>query len=149
VSGFRLRECVDLRWSGIDWGNLTISVIGKGDKADVQPFTPDIRDFLWELRGQHPEKVFTYVAAQTRPERRIIAGQRYPITYEGLSTAWRRAKLHAKFVDYRFHDNRAARRRFSDASSRALHRICEFKITPGPARQSAKRSLRTGLCTAQ
>jgi len=106
VSGFRLRECVNLRWTDIDWGNLTISVVGKGDKTNVQPITPDIRDFLWQLRGQHPEKVFTYVAEQTRPQQGRVAGQRYPITYYGLSTAWRRAKLDAKLIDYRFHDNR-------------------------------------------
>lgn len=106
VSGFRLRECVNLRWTDIDWGNLTISVVGKGDKTNVQPITPDIRDFLWQLRGQHPEKVFTYVAEQTRPQQGRVAGQRYPITYYGLSTAWRRAKLGAKLIDYRFHDNR-------------------------------------------
>jgi integrase len=106
VSGFRKRECVNLRWSDIDWGNLTISVVGKGDKADVQPISPDIRDFLWELRGQHPEFVFTFVAEQTRPQQKRVAGQRYPITYSGLSTEWRRAKLDAKLIDYRFHDNR-------------------------------------------
>lgn len=106
VSGFRKDECVNLRWSDIDWGNLTISVVGKGDKADVQPISPDIRDFLWELRGQHPECVFTFVAEQTRPQQKRVAGERYPITYSGLSTAWRRAKLDAKLMDYRFHDNR-------------------------------------------
>jgi integrase len=34
VSGFRLRECVNLRWTDIDWGNLTISVVGKGDNTN-------------------------------------------------------------------------------------------------------------------
>jgi integrase len=106
VSGFRLHECVNLRWADIDWGNLTIAVVGKGEKADVQPITPDIRDFLWLWRGQHPEKVFTYVAEQNRPQQGRVAGQRYPVTYYGLSTAWRRAKLGAKLIDYRFHDNR-------------------------------------------
>ena len=106
VSGFRLSECVNLRWTDIDWGNLTIAVVGKGDKADVQPISPDIRDFLWQLRGQHPENVFAFVAEQTRPQQGRVAGQRYPITYSGLSTAWRRAKLGAKLIDYRFHDNR-------------------------------------------
>ena len=106
VSGFRLRECVNLRWTDIDWGNLTISVVGKGDKTNVQPIETDVRDFLWQLRGQHPEKVFTFVAEQTRPQQGRVAGQRYPITYSGLSTAWRRAKPKAKLIDYRFHDNR-------------------------------------------
>jgi integrase len=97
---------VNLRWTDIDWGNLTISVVGKGDKTNVQPIETDVRDFLWQLRGQHPEKVFTFVAEQTRPQQGRVAGQRYPITYSGLSTAWRRAKPNAKLIDYRFHDNR-------------------------------------------
>lgn len=106
VSGFRMSECVDLEWDDIGWGSLNISVIGKGDKPDVLPMATDIRDFLWQLRGQHPVKVFTYVAEQDRPKDGRVAGRRYPITYQGLKTAWRRAKLSAKLIDYRFHDNR-------------------------------------------
>jgi integrase len=106
VTGFRLGECVNLTWSDIDFGDLSISVVGKGDKKDVVPITPDVRDFLWDLRGHHPDKVFTYVAQRDLPKRKLVKGKRYPITREGLKTRWRRAKVSAKLVDYRFHDNR-------------------------------------------
>lgn len=153
VSGFRLSECVNLRWTDIDWGNLTIAVVGKGDKADVQPIAADVRDFLWQLRGQHPEKVFTYVAEQTRPQQGRVAGQRYPITYYGLSTAWRRAKLDAKLIDYRFHDNRhTAATRFLRATGNL--KLCQMFLrhediaTTMKYAHATNEDLRTALNTA-
>jgi integrase len=120
VTGFRLGECVNLTWSDIDFGDLSISVVGKGDKKGVVPITPDVRDFLWDLRGHHPDKVFTYVAQRDLPQRKIVKGERYPVTREGLKTRWRRAKVGAKLVDYRFHDNRhTAATRFLRATGNA------------------------------
>jgi integrase len=105
-TGFRLGECVGLKWDDVDFGDLTIKVVGKGDKFNTVPISKDVRDFLWDLRGHHSHSVFTYVALRNLPQRKFVKGQRYPITYSGLSTAWRRAKLSAALIDYRFHDNR-------------------------------------------
>jgi integrase len=109
-SGCRLCETVPgtefpgLRWSDIDWSGRKITVLGKGRILGTIPISPGIREVLFPLQDNHPEFVFTYVAQKTRDGR--VRGQRYPMTREGLKTEWRRAKLDAKLLDYRFHDNR-------------------------------------------
>lgn len=106
LSGFRLFECVGLRWKDINWGALEITIRGKGDKVEVIPMTVEMRDLLWSLQGHHEEKVFTYVASRTVRRKKLIKGVRYPVTYEGLKTAWRRHVSKAKVEDFRFHDLR-------------------------------------------
>ena len=59
---------------------------------------------LWPLQGNHPTHVFTYVATRTRDGR--VKGQRYPLTYNGLKTAWRRLHKRAGVEGFRFHDFR-------------------------------------------
>lgn len=103
LSGCRLNECVSLRWQDVDWGGRQIWIKGKGDKLAPIPMPPSIRELLWPLQGQHPEFVFTYVAKRASEVRRV--GGRYPITYEGLKTAFRRFAKTA-LPGYRFHDNR-------------------------------------------
>lgn len=46
----------------------------------------------------------TYVANRTRDDR--IQGNRYPVTYNGLKTAWRRSRSKSDVKDFRFHDMR-------------------------------------------
>jgi integrase len=115
-SGFRKREVVNLKKSDIDWGNRTISVIGKGRKPGTIPLSSELRDILWPLQNNPTEHVFTYVAKATRTikggkgtstGRRTIRGERYPITYSGLGTAWRRfGPAEAGIEDFRLHDLR-------------------------------------------
>lgn len=107
LSGFRLAECIGLRWSDIDWGGRRINVTGKGGKVASIPLTAGMRELLWPLRGRHEESVFCYRAASTAHlDRQIVRekGAWYPITYEGMKTTWRRAE-HA-IPDLRFHDLR-------------------------------------------
>jgi integrase len=109
-SGCRLCEIVPgaefpgLRWKDIDWAGRKITVLGKGRIVGTIPISPGLRNLLFPLQGHHDEFVFTYVAQKTRDGR--VRGKRYPMTREGLKTEWRRAKLDAKLLDYRFHDNR-------------------------------------------
>jgi integrase len=103
ASGARLRECI-LRWSEIDWAACQITKRGKGGRLLVIPITPSIRAILWPLRGQHETWVFTYVAARTRNGR--VRGQRYPLTFNGIKTQWRRLRARANITDFRFHDFR-------------------------------------------
>jgi integrase len=109
-SGCRLCEIVPgkefpgLRWKDVDWAGRKITVMGKGRVLGTIPISPGIRELLFPLQGHHTEFVFTYVAQKRRDDR--VPGQRYPMTREGLKTEWRRAKLDAKLLDYRFHDNR-------------------------------------------
>ncbi len=113
LTGVRLGEVVRIRWQDVDWGGRLIWIRGKGDKLASIPMPPAVRALIWPLQGQHPELVFTYVARRAAKgarrggageERRV--GQRYPITREGLKTAFRRALPGAEVANYRWHDNR-------------------------------------------
>jgi len=84
-----------------------IEVMGKGGKPATIPLTAELRDILWPLQGHPTEYVFTYVAQATRPHLGLVRGERYPITYSGLSTAWRRfGPKRAGISDFRMHDLR-------------------------------------------
>ncbi|MEW6256934.1 MAG: site-specific integrase [Pseudomonadota bacterium] len=104
LTGCRLAECVGLRWRHLDWGNRTITIIGKGGKVATLPLTSGLRALLWPLQGDHPDAVFTYISARATAAGR--RGERRPITYEGLKTQWRRCKAAGEIEDFRFHDNR-------------------------------------------
>lgn len=107
ATGVRMREAVDLTWDMVDWGNRTIRLRVKGGKEHVVPISTEVREILLPLQGHHATAVFTYVCQ--RPERDRAGrkrGQRYPISYQGLKTAWRRARARSGVEDYRFHDNR-------------------------------------------
>lgn len=105
ATGLRLNECL-LRWSEVHWEARQIRRNGKGGKLVTAPITSEVRAILWPLRGHHPELVFTFVAARTLKGRGLIKGERYPITYQGVKTAWRRLRAAAWVVGFRFHDFR-------------------------------------------
>jgi integrase len=105
ASGLRLNECL-LRWSEVNWDARKIEKQGKGDKRVSVPITDMIREILWPLRGHHAEMVFTYVARRTRKRANLVKGNRYPITYSGLKSAWKRIRAAAGVIDFRFHDYR-------------------------------------------
>jgi integrase len=105
ASGLRLKECL-LKWSEVHWDSRRIEKQGKGDKRVSVPITDTVREILWPLRGHHTEMVFTYIARRTRKPQGLVKGQRYPITYNGLKTAWKRLRAAAGMTDFRFHDLR-------------------------------------------
>lgn len=105
ASGLRFNECL-LRWSEVNWEARKIEKQGKGDKRVSVPITDAIREILWPLRGHHPEAVFTYVARRTKRGAGLIKGERYPITYNGLKTVWKRTRAAAGVSGFRFHDFR-------------------------------------------
>jgi integrase len=105
ASGLRLNECL-LRWSQVNWDTKQIVKLGKGGKKVVIPITDTIRQILWPLRGHHETMVFTYVARRTRKPQKLVKGDRYPITYSGLKSAWKRLRTAAAIIDFRFHDLR-------------------------------------------
>ena len=104
MSGCRLAECVNLLWSDVDWGKREISVLGKGGERAEIPLTTEMRALLFPLRTHHPERVFTYPVRKKRGLRTV--GDRLPVTYEGMKSAWRRAIRKAGIENFRFHDNR-------------------------------------------
>lgn len=103
ASGLRLRECL-LKWSEVNWEAGQIIKKGKGNKTVVVPITSTIRAILWPLRGHHPLHVFTYCAVRTRNGR--VKGQRYPLTYNGVKSIWKRIRKASGVHGFRFHDFR-------------------------------------------
>jgi integrase len=106
ASGMRLKECVTLRWSEVDFGTRQIVRIGKGGRRVVFPITSAVREILFPLQGQHPEFCFTYVAVYGNKRLGRVRGQRYPLTYTGAKTAWQRLRTSSGLADFRFHDFR-------------------------------------------
>ncbi len=105
AAGLRKKECL-LRWSEVNWNARRIDKLGKGGKRVSVPITDTIRDILWPLQGHHETMVFTYIAKRTRKKQNLIRGERYPITYSGLKSAWKRIRADAGLTDFRFHDFR-------------------------------------------
>jgi integrase len=105
ASGLRLNECL-LRWPEVNWQGRQIVKLGKGGRKVTVRITPLIRSILWPLQEHHDDFVFTYVAKRTRKKQNLVKGNRYPITYSGLKTEWKRHRARSGISDFRFHDKR-------------------------------------------
>jgi integrase len=119
ATGMRLNECL-LKWSEVDWCARRIVKTGKDGNPVKVPITSAVREILWPLRGHHPVYVFTYVARRTREGRK--GGDRYPVTYNGVKTMWRRLRKRAGVQDFRFHDFR------HDFATKLLRKTGNLKI---------------------
>lgn len=110
ASGLRLAECF-LRWSQIDWEAETITVVQKGSRSHTIPLTREMRAILSSNRGHDDEWVFCYVAKRTRKINGILheRTKRYPVSYEGMKTEWRRKVKTDLDLELRFHDMRHTR----------------------------------------
>jgi integrase len=108
ITGLRLNEVL-LTWTQVDFDNAVVRLVAKGDEPRIVPLSTRAYAILWAERKRHPEWVFTFVAKRTRkcPKtgQMYIKGQRYPITYWGLSTHRRRTFVKAG-VNARWHDLR-------------------------------------------
>jgi integrase len=49
-TGCRAMECINLRWSDIDWGNRRITILGKGGNIAGIPLSIDVRDLFFRCR---------------------------------------------------------------------------------------------------
>jgi integrase len=108
ITGLRLNEVL-LAWTQVDFDNAVVRLIAKGDEPRIVPLSKRAYAILWAERGRHLEWVFTFIAKRTRrcPKtgQLYVKGQRYPITYWGLSTHRRRTFTKAG-VKARWHDLR-------------------------------------------
>ncbi len=52
-TGVRISEALSLRWVDVDFDNMLISVIGKGDKQRVIPFSIELRKHLYKFRHKY------------------------------------------------------------------------------------------------
>jgi site-specific recombinase XerD len=108
LTGLRLREVL-LTWPQVDFDNALIRLVAKGDVPRIVPLSRRAYAILWAERGRHSESVFTFVAARTRAcphsGQKYVRGQRYPITYFGLTShrrrSWPKAGVNARWHDLR------------------------------------------------
>src|SRR5262249_40612295 len=121
ASGLRLKECF-LRWSEVDFGTRQIVKLGKGGKRVTVPITETVRDILWPLQGHHSDFVFTYVCEHSTQGR--VKGERYPLTYNGLESYWRRLRERAGVTGFRFHDYR------HDFATKLLRETGNLRLVP-------------------
>ena len=122
ASGMRQAECITLRWSEVDFGARLIVRIGKGKRRVTLHIRETIREILFPLQGQHPEFVFTYIAAVTNKRLGRVRGQRYPLTINGAKSAWQRLRAKAGVNGFRFHDFR------HDLASKLLRETGNLKL---------------------
>jgi integrase len=115
VTGWRQGAVIALEWSQVNWAAKTVRFPTKdGKKEQTAEINAELHAILTPLKGQHPTRVFTYLAQRTAFVKRetgierIVAGQRYPLTPSGFKTAWRRAKAKAGIKKFRNHDLRHA-----------------------------------------
>lgn len=109
--GARQMEVLNLEWDrDVNFQNKTLILRGKGGKNRTLPMPSDIELLLkTECWRHHQKKVFTYAAKRNmtmKDKRILIAGQHYPLTKEGLKTAFRRAVPKSGVTNFRFHDLR-------------------------------------------
>lgn len=104
LSGCRMQEMLDLKWTAIDWRNKSIKVTGKGDKTAMIPLSASLEALLKPLpRTSDKHNVFTYVRRSARDGDR---GSNATIQREGLKITHKRTCIKAGIDDFRFHDFR-------------------------------------------
>jgi integrase len=101
----RLNETL-LRWTAVNFKTGQIRTKGKGNKWVIVQITSSIRALLETQIGNHPEYVFTYIASRTNKVEGRVRGQRYPLTYSGIQSLWRRVMGKSGIDDLRIHDIR-------------------------------------------
>jgi integrase len=144
LTGMRLDNVVSLTWRQIDRqaGVITLRVKSKkpGGELHYVPITPAIGAILDQERGNHFQRVFTYVCERNRhdPRRNVRQdkGARYPYTHDGWRKAWSCALTAAAIEDFRFHDLRHT------AGTRTLRAVGNLQIVQ---KQLGHKDIRTTL----
>lgn len=108
LSGLR-RTALLIRRDQIDWDEMVLEYEKKSKRTGNKgwlPITPAMAKLLrGEILKAESEWVFTYVCQRTREGR--VAGQRYPVTYNGMQRIMMTAVSDAGLKDWRlFHDLR-------------------------------------------
>lgn len=106
INGCRRMEIVGLKKTDVDFFSRQYTVTGKGNRQRTIPMNDATYALLWSLKDDPTEYVFTYVAARNDARKKLVKGQRYPITDAGLRTAMRRMTAAAGVENFRFHDTR-------------------------------------------
>lgn len=110
ISGLRLANLVNLKWSEIDWDKKEINVTIKGDFNHTVPISREIEELLKQQLYKHGEYVFTVTAKITTKGRadgrQRIEGKLYPVGREMYKMVSRRAFNLAGIEGYCIHCHR-------------------------------------------
>jgi integrase len=109
ISGLRLENFTDLRWSQVDFANREIKVIQKGGRPHIITIDGEMMRILMAERGKDPVHVFTYVTQRThfnqKAGRQCIRDERRPVTRSGFVSWFNRLRKKLR-LDIRIHDLR-------------------------------------------
>jgi integrase len=105
-----MAECF-IRKSQVDWEAGVIRYIGKRGRPGTTPITARVARIMRRCWAGDEEWVFTHVARRHggKAGRAIVIGQRYPVRYQGLKSAFRRACDRLGLDDVTFHRQRHTR----------------------------------------
>lgn len=110
ATGLRLAECF-IRWDQVDHARGVIHYIGKGGRPGRTALTPRVAAILSACQGHDPEWVFTYACRRRggKAGKDLRLGERYPVRYEGMKAAFKRAAARAGLPGVTFHKQRHTR----------------------------------------
>lgn len=125
LDGLRRMEVVGLKKDKVSFFRREYTVKGKGGKERTIPMSDRTYALFWRKKDEPTDFVFTYVAARTDKRKKLIRGQRYPITSGGLRTATRRAIARGEVANFRPHDSRhtAATRVLRTSNMRVVQKL--------------------------
>ncbi|MCW2317247.1 integrase [Rhodoblastus acidophilus] len=107
ATGLRLAECF-MTWSQIDMGGAKATLVQKGGGERQVILGRAAMAILAAQQGRDETHVFTYVCRRRggkNANKKLVLGERYPVTYTGLKSAFRRAVARIG-LNVRFHDAR-------------------------------------------
>jgi len=107
ATGLRLAECF-MTWSQIDMEGAKATLVQKGGGERQVILGRAAMAILAANQGKDETHVFTYICRRRggkNAKKRLVLGQRYPVTYTGLKSAFRRAVARLG-LKIRFHDSR-------------------------------------------
>ena len=124
-TGCRRMEIIGLRWTGVDFFTRHFTVVGKGNRSRTIPMADDVFALLWSLKDNGSDYVFTYTASRTDKRKKLVRGERYPLTDAGFKSAQRRAIKKAGVENFRPHDTRhtAATRTLRTSNMKVVQRL--------------------------
>jgi integrase len=109
----------------VNWQAGQIATRGQGRQDRDHPYHAHGARHPGALKGHRPEYVFTYVAQRRhkpRTGKRLVKGQRFPITYSGAKSAWKAMRKRSGITGFRFHDVR------HDAGTKLLRATGNLKL---------------------
>jgi integrase len=109
ISGLRLQNLTELKWSQVDLANREVRVVQKGGREHTLCIDREMMRILLAERGKDPTHVFTYLTQRTyfntKANRQCTRNERCAVTRAGFKTWFKRVARKLE-IDIRVHDLR-------------------------------------------